>query len=194
MKNWFTIRGLVFSACFAALFVLSSFLNIRLGFTPVPITLENMVVMLAGAILGAKYGFLSMCLVIALGATGLPLFGGRGGLAHILGPTGGFIWMFPVAALLIGFLIRKLNATGMTARVLSIVIMFGCGSLLLYVTGVPWLAHRTGLSLQEAMVVGCYPYLLGDAVKAVIAAHVALIVNKVFPPERIVGRSAYSSD
>jgi len=191
MKNWFTIRGLVFSTCFAALFVLSSFLNIRLGFTPVPITLENMVVMLAGAILGAKYGFLSIGLLVALGAAGLPLFGGRGGLAHILGPTGGFIWMFPIAALLIGYFTRKLKAAGMASRVLSVVIMFGFGSLLLYVTGVPWLAHKAGMSLHEAMVVGCYPYLLGDAVKAVIAANVALIVKKVYPPERIVGESAF---
>lgn len=190
MENRMTLKGTIFSALFAAMLVVMSYLNIQLGFSPVPISLENMVIMLAGGILGATYGFFSIFTVIFLTALGLPLLHGNGGLSLILGPTGGFIWMYPISALLIGFFISKIKGKTWRDIVLIFLVVEIFGSLLVYVTGVPWLAHVAGLSAQKALLLGCYPYLLGDAVKAVIATLIIVPVKQVFPISRITGRTA----
>ncbi|UQZ82615.1 Biotin transporter BioY [Paenibacillus konkukensis] len=187
MKKSLTMRGLAFSALFGALLVVSSYLNIHLGFTPIPISLENLVVMLTGAILGPLYGFCSVALVVVLTALGIPLLHGSGGFALLLGPTGGFVWAYPFAALLIGLLLKRVKGRGVVAFVLTFLALELCGSLLLYVSGVPWLAHKAGISLQKAMALGCYPYLPGDAVKAVLAAVILVPVRQVFPVSRITG-------
>ncbi|MCZ8514206.1 biotin transporter BioY [Paenibacillus filicis] len=185
MASSISIRGLVFSTLFGALLVASSFLNIHLGFTPVPISFQNLIVMLAGAILGPLYGFISMALVVLLTAAGLPLLHGSGGIGLILGATGGFVWMYPFAALFIGLLAGKIKGRGPLAIVLMFFVMEAFGSLLLYMTGVPWLAHVTHMPLQKAMIAGCYPYLPGDAIKAAVAAFVVMPVRQVFPPSRL---------
>lgn len=187
MKKSVSIRGMAFSALFGALLVASSYLNIHLGFTPVPISLQNLVVMLAGAILGPLYGFISIALVVVLTALGIPLLHGSGGLPLLLGPTGGFIWAYPFAALLIGWFVQRVKGRGPVSLVLIFVIMEIFGSFLLYVSGVPWLAHKAGVSLQKAMALGCYPYLPGDAVKAVLATVILVPVRQVFPVSRITG-------
>ena len=189
MVRGLTVRGLVFSAMFTALVSVSSLFNISLGFTPVPISLENLMVMLAGAVLGPLYGLLSMLLLVALVALGLPLLHGAGGMALLLGYTGGFIWMYPAAAWFIGFATARIKGKS----VLSFVAMFAVleigGSLLLYVTGVPWLAHVVHVGLGKALALGCYPYLPVDAVKAFLAAWIVLPVRQVWPVARIVGRA-----
>lgn len=185
-------KGIVFMTAFSALFVLSSYLNLHLGFSPVPISMENFVVMLAGAILGPVYGFGSIALVILLSVLGLPILDGRGGLALLTGPTGGFVWMFPFAAFFIGLVSRFVKGSRIAAAVSLIAAAELFGSLLLYVTGVPWLAHAANFSLAKAMAAGCYPYLPGDVVKAVLAGLVASTVRQVFPLERITGKSGYS--
>ncbi|MBE1440750.1 biotin transporter BioY [Paenibacillus sp. OAS669] len=187
MKNGITTRGMAFSALFGALLVVSSYLNIHLGFTPIPISLENLVVMLTGAILGPLYGFISVAMVVVLTALGIPLLHGSGGFALLLGPTGGFIWAYPFAALLIGWLVKRVKGRGPLTFVMTFLILELCGSLFLYVLGVPWLAHKAGVSLQKAMIMGCYPYLPGDAVKAALAAVILVPIRQVFPASRIVG-------
>lgn len=187
MGSTVNIRAIVFTACFSALFVLSSYLNVRIGLSPVPISLENFVVMLSGAILGPLYGFLSIALVLLLTALGLPIIHGHGGISLLLGPTGGYLWMDPFAALLIGLVAQRLKGHRGLSLAVLIVAMEVFGSLLLYVSGVPWLAHAAHLTFQKAMTAGCYPYLPGDAVKAVIAGFVAMTVRKVFPMHRILG-------
>lgn len=187
MKFALTLRGIVFSAVFAALLVVLSFFNLHLGFTPIPITLENLVVMLAGALLGARYGFFSIALVVVLTALGLPLLHGRGGLGLILGPTGGYIWAYPFAALLIGFFVSRIKGNKTFTFVMTFLALEVFGSLLLYVTGVPWLAHVGHYSLHKALLLGCYPYLPGDAVKALAATLIVLPVRQMFPVERLVG-------
>jgi len=193
MRFQWTTRGLVAAACFGALLVMSSFLNLYLGFSPVPISMQNLVIMLAGALLGAGYGFFSIGLVVGLSALGLPLFHGNGGLALILGKTGGFIWMYPVAAFFIGYFARKIKGNGLGSLLLLFGVMEVFGSLLLYVTGVPWFAHAADVSTSKALALACYPYLPGDAVKALVAAYVVLTVRKVFPQERLTGTSSSST-
>jgi biotin transport system substrate-specific component len=182
-----TVRGVVFSALFAALLVGSSFLNVNLGFSPVPISFENLVVMLAGALLGAWYGFFSMLLVVILTALGLPLLHGQGGLSLFRGPTGGFVISFPFAALFIGLIINRLKQRGFLQIVMIFVASEVFGSLFLYILGVPWLQHATGMTFAKAMSLGCYPYLIGDLAKAVVATIVVYPIRQIFPAKRLIG-------
>ncbi|WP_317954337.1 biotin transporter BioY [Paenibacillus chitinolyticus] len=194
-RSSFTVRGITFSAMFAALLVALSFVNIQFGFSQVPFTLANFAIMLAGALLGARYGFFSIALVVGLTALGLPLLHGRGGLDLVLGPTGGFIWAYPFGALFIGLVVPRIKGSGVTAFVLTFVTLFVFGSLLLYVTGVPWMAHVvSNMTLTKALSVGCIPYLPGDAVKAFIGALIVLPVRRMYPVSRLVGaESAWAS-
>jgi len=185
-KQSVTIRGIVFSALFAALMVVMSFINIYIPPNPVPITLENMGPMLAGALLGPGYGFLSIFLVVFLTALGLPLMHGQAGLSFVFGPTGGFIWMFPVSALLTGWLISRVRGTGLVSYT-KIFLAIWLSALTVYVTGVPWLAHSLDVSFSKAVALGFTPFILFDTLKAVAAALIVIPVRKVFPTERLVG-------
>ncbi|GCL70205.1 biotin transporter BioY [Paenibacillus naphthalenovorans] len=187
MAKTLTLRGVAFSALFAALVVVFGYVSIPLGFTPVPITLQTLAVMLAGGLLGARYGFFSMMIVVVLAALGFPLLQGKGGLPAILGPTGGYVIMWPFAALLIGLLVSKVRSSGWPGYVLVFLIMEGFGSLLLYVTGVPWLAHAAGFSMNKAIALGFYPYLIGDVIKALAATAITVSLRQVFPQARLTG-------
>ncbi|RAP78325.1 biotin transporter BioY [Paenibacillus montanisoli] len=179
------IRGIVFTALFAALFIAFGYVSIPLGFTSVPITLQTFAIMLAGGLLGARFGFWSIAIVVLLTAAGLPLLHGNGGLSIIFGATGGYIWMFPISALLIGFAsdrlfsrTNKLNRRQMLLLFLSLVLF---SVVLAYVGGVPWLAYKAKLSFSEAMISGCYPFLFGDMVKAVCATFLIGILRPLLP-------------
>jgi Uncharacterized conserved protein len=172
-----SIRSIVYTALFAAMFIVMSMIKIPLPFTPVPITLQNLAVMLAGAFLGARGGFLSIGLVIALTALGLPLLHGQGGLSYLGGPTGGFLIAFPFCAAAVGWCTDKLlktrlpdgNRSLFTLALFFIFIVFG--SLLSYVVGVPWLATAVkDLTFAGAIASGFTPFIGGDIVKAVVAA------------------------
>lgn len=99
---------MVFAALFAALTAVIAPFKIPLGFTPVPITLQTIGVLLSGAVLGPYYGALSMILYISVGALGLPVFAGGGsGFGALLGFTGGYLFSYPVAAFAIGWLVQS---------------------------------------------------------------------------------------
>lgn len=178
------IRSIAFIALFAALFIGASFVKTGQG-AAVPFSLQPFAVMLAGGLLGAAYGFTSIFLVVALTAVGLPLMNGPGGFAQIFGPTGGFIWMFPVSALLIGWTCDRLIADRSKLNKdrywLLLLTMIVYGSLLLYVTGVPWLAHITKSSIPAAIRAGMLPYLPGDLIKAIVATFVIAAVRPLVP-------------
>ncbi|MBI2651670.1 biotin transporter BioY [Candidatus Woesearchaeota archaeon] len=102
------LKPLVLSALFAALTAAVAQIKIPLGFTPVPITLQTLLVLLAGAILGPYYGAMSMTIYLALGAIGLPVFaGGSGSIAAFFGPTGGYLLSYPVAAFAVGKILEN---------------------------------------------------------------------------------------
>ena len=104
------LKGMVFAALFAALTGAVAWFKIPLPFTPVPITLQTLAVLLSGAMLGAYYGALSMIVYLIVGAIGLPVFaGGSSGIGALLGPTGGYLFSYPVAAFAIGKMLEKKN-------------------------------------------------------------------------------------
>jgi len=172
------IRAFVFTALFAALFIVMSMIAIRLSLTPVPITLQTLAVILAGIFLTPRNAFLSLFSVIVLAAVGLPLFNGHGGLSYILGYTGGFIFSFPFVALLVSLAVGKLLKASFVKRgVLSFIIffiVFEAISLLAYVPGIPWMMNVLGFSLPKALATGFVPFIVGDALKAVTASAVTI--------------------
>jgi len=121
------LNGMVFAALFAALTAAVAWFKIPLPFTPVPITLQTLVVLLSGAMLGPYYGAISMILYLTVGAIGLPVFAGGGsGLGALLGPTGGYLFSYPIAAFVIGLIIKKeqTKKTANSASLKSILINF----------------------------------------------------------------------
>src|SRR3989338_1336836 len=106
------IRGMVFAALFAALTGAVAWFKIPLPFTPVPITLQTLMVLLSGAMLGPYYGALAMILYILVGALGLPVFAGGGsGIGALLGPSGGYLFSYFIAAFVVGKMLEKKNLT-----------------------------------------------------------------------------------
>jgi len=165
-------RSALLTAAGAAGFALSiaaaSQIAIPLPGTPVPLTLQPMLVVLAGLWLGPRAGAASMLLFLAAGAAGLPVFSpfGPPGLARLAGPTGGYLLAYPAAAFVAGALARR--AGGFGGRLLASAL----GFLTLFAGGVLQLALVTG-SFERAVATGFLPFVAPDAVKAVVAALLA---------------------
>ncbi|MGD9956650.1 MAG: biotin transporter BioY [Candidatus Nanopelagicales bacterium] len=146
---------------------------------PAPITLQSMGVVLAGAVLGGRRGFLSVLLFLALVALGLPLLsGGRGGLAVFTSPSAGFLFAFPIAALIVGWLTYRYGAPyklrwGIPVNVIG-------GMVVLYLGGVVGLMTFGKLSLDAAFA-ALVIFIPGDLVKMVVAALVARGVHAALP-------------
>ena len=140
---------------------------VPLPFTPVPISGQTFAVLLVAAALGPARGVASMGLYLLLGLVGLPFYAeGASGVTVIAGATGGYLVGFVVAAYVVGHLARR----GMDRKVWSTAAAYLIGSLVIYAVGVPWLAVAVGVSLPEALMMGLVPFLIGDAVKAALAA------------------------
>ncbi|MEX2180274.1 MAG: biotin transporter BioY [Gemmatimonadaceae bacterium] len=136
--------------------------------TPVPITLQPMIVVLAGMVLGPTLGAVSMIAYLAAGAAGLPVFSpfGAPGVARLLGPTGGYLIAFPAAAFTAGFLARRFPS--LVGRWIGATL----GIAVLFVGGITQLAILTG-SLGVAIAQGITPFAAFDVVKALVAALLA---------------------
>ncbi|MAL42065.1 biotin transporter BioY [Thalassospira sp.] len=179
-------KDIVYIALFAALTaVLGLFPPITLPITGVPVTAQSLGPMLAGAILGARRGGLSIVLFLVLVALGLPLLsGGRGGFGVMIGVTGGFIFGWAVSAFVIGLLIEKFwNSLNVINAALSIA--FG-GIVVLYALGNAWVAVVAEISYWQATV-GAAPFLIGDVIKVAIATAACLAVRKSYP---LISKSA----
>ncbi|WP_210505623.1 biotin transporter BioY [Naasia sp. SYSU D00057] len=136
---------------------------------PVPITGQTLAVLLVGGSLGALRGTLSMVLYAAVGMLGLPVFSdGESGLATVLGPTGGYILGFVLAAALTGWLAER----RWDRKFLGGMVSYLAGSAVVFAVGLPWLAASLGLDLQQTLTAGLYPFILGGVIKAAIAAGV----------------------
>jgi len=175
-----TNRDIVYVALFAALVaVLGLIPPIPLPVVPVPITAQSLGVMLAGSVLGMRRGGLALLVFLVLVAMGLPLLsGGRGGIGVFLGPSGGFVLAFPLAAAVIGGLTQRLWKRLNAPLAFGINVMGGIG--VLYSIGVPWLAIATDLSLLQAAQTST-AFIPGDLVKAAIAAVAVVTVKRAYP-------------
>ncbi|WP_078551835.1 biotin transporter BioY [Bacillus alkalicellulosilyticus] len=166
----------LFVAVIAALGILP---QIILPFSPVPITAQSLGVMLAGAVLGARYGGLSLVIFVLLVGFGAPLLaGGRGGFSVLIGPGAGYILSWPIAAFLIGFLVEKYWHKLNLVKLIAFNILGGI--VLVYACGITYLSFVTELSWAAAAITNL-AYIPGDLIKVTIASIVALQIKKAYP-------------
>jgi len=144
--------------------------SIPLPFTPVPLTVQNFGVLLVGLMLGSRRGFAALALYLAEGAMGLPVFSpaGPGGIAQLLGPTGGFLMVYPLVAFVAGFMYERGVRSFARAAVAGI-----AAEVLLFAGGLAWLYLFTH-SLARAAYLGLYWFLAAEVMKVMFAAAIAV--------------------
>jgi len=167
-------REVALAGLFVALTAVSAQVQIPLG--PVPFTLQVLVVLLSGLILGPKLGFVSQTLYVLAGAIGFPVFAGfTGGFVHLYGPTGGYLLAFPVAALVAGVFSKGWENP----------VMWAAGSLLglgvIYLLGWLRLGLYLGGDFGKAFAVGVLPFVPLDVAKAFLAVGIARAVRRALP-------------
>jgi biotin transport system substrate-specific component len=152
----------------------ASQVSVPLWFSPVPFTLQPVVVLLGGAVLGPWLGAASQFLYLALGLAGMPVFAASTvlpqGPARLLGPTGGYLMAYPLAAFVSGWL----AARGFDRRYLTSVLSMTAGLAVVFVGGVSWLATFMPESgrMGAALAAGLYPFVLADLAKICLASAV----------------------
>lgn len=170
-------RDLVDAAFFAGSTVILGLIIIPVY--PVPVTGQSMGPMLAGSILGGRLGALSLVVFDLLAAAGVPVLSGmRGGIGILLGPTGGYILSWPVAALVIGKLLESQENRTFSRYLIANTIG---GVIVVYLIGASWLGFMQGLDLKTALIEGALIFLLGDVIKVFAASWIAMAVNRVYP-------------
>ncbi|RLQ97331.1 biotin transporter BioY [Falsibacillus albus] len=174
------LQSMILTALFAAIVAALGLIPaIPLPFTPVPITAQTLGVMLAGAVLGARLGGASMLLFVLLVAVGAPvLSGGRGSLAVLLGPSGGYILSWPIAAFVTGLLADRFQSKLKLWNMILFNIIGGI--IIVYLIGISYLAFVSDMTFNQAAF-SALAYIPGDVVKAVVAGVVALQVRSSAP-------------
>ena len=168
-------------AAFAALIAVCALLPALSVGTAVPITLQTFAVLLSGAVLGMRRGFLAVLLYVVAGAAGLPIFsGGAAGLAVLTGPTAGYLVGFPFAAGLCGFIVERLPRRSLA----SVPTIFAAGvfssAVFIHTFGMAGLVLRADLTWGQAWDIDRV-FWLGDVLKNVAMAIVATAVHRAFP-------------
>src|SRR5450631_683775 len=169
-EKWLSLAkqaGIVIGA--SAVIAVCARLVFPLPFTPVPLTLANFGVLLVGLALGSKRGFAAAALYLVWGAMGLPVFSpaGVGGVAQLVGPTGGYLMAYPVVAFIAGWLAEQGVASfarNLVAGVVAEIVLFGAG--------IVWLAAMTH-SWQRALAFGFLPFVFAEVMKVMVAAGLA---------------------
>lgn len=159
------LRRALAVAAGAALVALASRIAVPLPGTPVPVTLQPLAVLVVGGLLGAELGAASLVLYLTIGALGAPVFTpfGAPGLARLVGPTGGYLLAYPVAAYAVGRVAGVAPAAGRAALAAL------AGLVLIHLGGLAQLALLTG-SVEQAARFGTVPFLIGDVAKVGVAA------------------------
>ncbi len=162
--------------CASAVIAVCARLVVPLPFTPVPLTLANFGVLLVGLTLGSRRGLAAAALYLAWGAMGLPVFAssGPGSIAQMLGPTGGYLWAYPVVAFLAGWIAER-GAVSFTRNLLASL----AAEVVLFAAGISWLAIVTR-SWRQAALFGLYPFVLAEVSKVVLASAAALRLRRKF--------------
>ena len=161
----------------AALTAAAAQVSVPLPFTEVPFTFQPMVVLLGGLALGSRLALGSQVLYLMAGIAGLPVFAASAtlppGALRLIGPTGGYLMAYPIAAFLVGYLAER----GFDRRYLMSVVAMLAGLLVIYSCGSAWLGlfarsgvQSTPIGLRAALVAGVYPFIVADVLKLIVAA------------------------
>ena len=161
---WNTVLAVVSATVLVAI---CAHIAVPLGFTPVPVTMQTFAVLLLGLLFGPGPAFACLALYLMEGAVGLPVFSphGPGGMAQMLGPTGGYLLSYPFAAAVASVLYRRGRRSFVAAIAAS-----GLASILILAAGASWLALLTHAKLSVVFAQSVAPFLAGDAVKILAAA------------------------
>jgi len=164
---WWMEAGLVIGA---TLFVaLCARVAVPLPFTPVPLTLQNFAVVLVGLLLGSRRGAIALALYLGEGALGFPVFSsGLGGVACLLGPTGGYLMAYPIAAFVSGWFAERGTKSFRCG-----VVAATAGEVVLFAAGLVWLTLWTHGSWWQSAYFGLYPFVFAEVVKVMAAAGLA---------------------
>jgi len=163
----------------ASLFVaLCARVTVPLPFTPVPLTLQNFGVLLVGLLVGSRRGFAALALYLVEGASGLPVFNptGPGGIAQIVGPTGGFLMAYPLVAFTAAWIYEHTSRHFAGAALAGL-----AGEVVLFAGGLGWLFVLTH-SVTQAFKWGLYWFAFAEIIKTLMAAGFAARWNKRFSP------------
>ena len=170
-STWLRASGIVLAG--SALVAVCAHLALPLYFTPVPLSLAPFAVLILGLLLSPRMAAAVFGAYLAEGALGLPVFAPSplvpGGLAHLFGPTGGYLLAYPLAAALISFLFRH-STRGFSAALISA----AAGDLAILVCGGLWLAVLTHASVQSVLTLAVLPFLAGDTLKVAAAGALAI--------------------
>jgi biotin transport system substrate-specific component len=165
MKIYAGLYDIVLIIGGSLLIAASTQLKIFLPFSPVPITGQTFAVLMVAALFGAWRGSLSVLLYIMMGMTGVGIFALGGGFSILLGPTGGYLVGFVVAAYITGLLAER----GWDRRIETTILAMAFGNIILYFFGLLWLCCLMGFS-KNVLMVGLYPFIIGDLLKIALAA------------------------
>ena len=161
-RSW--LLDVVLVVLFSAFVALTAKVEIPLW--PVPLTLQTLGVLFTGAVLGSRRGALALLLYLTEGALGLPVFaGGASGVGYMLGPTGGYLVGFVIAAGVVGWLAQR----GWDRRLVWAAVAMVIGNVIIYACGVAWMAVFLG-DLWGALVKGMLLFVVGDLIKIAVAA------------------------
>ncbi len=159
------------AAVMIVLTTIGALIAIPIPFSPVPIVLQNAFVVLTGLLIVPKWAAATLALYLLLGAIGLPIFsGGTGGIARLVGPTGGYLLGYPVAAALCSTIVRARFGPDRvymyTAGSVRLVCAIAVGFLVPYISGVAWLARTLDQSIGDTLAIGFFPFIGIDAIEA----------------------------
>ena len=142
----------------------SAQLAVWIPYSPVPVTGQTFAVLMLGALMGARRGGLCVLAYVTEGLAGLPVFaGGAGGIAWLIGPTGGYLVGFVAAAAFVGYLAE----CGWDKKVWTTILAMVAGNICIYTFGIAWL---TVLAVENKFKIGVYPFIAGDIFKIILAA------------------------
>lgn len=157
--------------------------KIQVPFYPVPVTMQTLVVLVLGMTLGSRLAFATLALYLAEGLAGLPVFAGtpeKGiGLAYMVGPTGGYLLGYIVAATLTGWLAERGFDRSLPKAALALVL----GNIAIYVPGILWLGAVIGWD-KPVLAYGLIPFLAGDALKLALGACLLPLLRRAAPGAR----------
>lgn len=178
---WVTDVALVVAG--SALMALLAQLEVKLPFTPVPVTGQTLGVLLVGGALGSVLAGAALLLYLAWGAIGLPVYaGGESGIEYLgFGtPSAGYLWGMVIAAVLIGWLAEKRWDRGVGSAIGA----FLLGEIVIFTIGVGWLANSIGVPVEKALELGLYPFVVGDILKVLLAAGAFPLLWRLLKRER----------
>ncbi|ADQ05725.1 BioY protein [Caldicellulosiruptor owensensis OL] len=169
----YTTKNLVLSALFTAIVAVCAQISIQIG--PVPFTLQVLAIFLASLILPPKYAFLSLLVYDLLGAVGVPVFAGfTGGLSKFVGPTGGYLIAFPIAAFVTSYINTKKPIKNEAANASAALIL---GLVIIYTFGFLYLSWAANMTLKKAFAAGVAPFIIPDIIKLAIAYFLARAIK-----------------